>query len=72
MDRIYALHASYLLPSMAQSLRKAQAKIREYEADRQARLGTRPSTKPGPPNQGGKREVSLDEAMKAQMQHQGH
>lgn len=72
MDRIYALHASYLLPSMAQSLRQAQAKIREYEADRQARLETRPSTKPGPPNQGAKREMSIDEAMKAQMQHQGH
>jgi hypothetical protein len=72
MDRIYALHASYLLPSMAQSLRQAQAKIREYEADRQARLGARPSTKPGPPNPGGKREISLDEAMKAQMAHQGH
>jgi hypothetical protein len=72
MDRIYMLHTSMLLPAIAQALRQERAKNKQYEADRQARLGARPSTKPGSPNQGAKREISLDEAMKAQMQHQGH
>lgn len=70
MDQIYALHASHLMIPLTQSLREARAKIAEYEADRQARLGARPSTKPIPtPGGNGKRPMTLQEAMRAQVAH---
>lgn len=70
MDQIYALHASHMLIPLTQALRQAHAKIAEYEEDRKARMETRPSTRPKPssgPN--GRPNMSLQDAMNAQMRH---
>lgn len=72
MDQIYALHASHMLIPMAQQLRQALAKVAELENDRKERQSVRPGTKVTP-SQGNKngRVITLEEAMRAEMQHQG-